>query len=74
MKIKTLSVLTLLLLTLLSTGCTTTTTTQDTEMLQKAYSTVYRINPQNYIVADSVHVYHVTVTLDGKVSSKVKIK
>lgn len=53
---------------------TTTTTSQDTQMLQKQYSTVYRVSEVRYICLDSVNVYDVRVTRDGQIKSIVKIK
>jgi hypothetical protein len=58
----------------ISCGDKLTTVSQDTQMLQSKYPTVYRINAERYITADSNHVYDVRVTSDGKILSTVKIK
>ena len=55
-------------------SCGTTSPFQDTQMLQKQYSTVYRVSTVRYICLDSVNVYDVRVTLDGQIESIVKIK
>ena len=55
-------------------SCNTTTSKQDTQMLQSKYQTVYKVNEWNYVTFDSAHVYHITVTSDGKIESTVKIK
>lgn len=47
---------------------------EDIQMLQKRYDVVYHINDARYICTDSLHVYHVRITLNGKVESIVKIK
>ena len=55
-------------------SCDTTTSKQDTQMLQSRYETVYRVNDWNYITFDSVHAYHITVTRNGQIGTKIKIK
>jgi hypothetical protein len=55
-------------------SCNSTSISQDTQMLQEHYSTVYRVDGQRYITADSLHVYDIRVTLDGQIYSIVKIK
>ena len=70
---KKLSVLLVTLVTLVSCS-NSTTMSQDTEMLQKKYSTVYRIDVGRYITCDSVDVYDIRITSDGKIFSTVKIK
>ena len=55
-------------------SCNTTTVSQDTQMLQSKYSTVYRVDQFKYVCFDSVHVYDVRVTTDGKIGTIVKIK
>lgn len=53
-----------------------TTSAEDMVMLQKKYpkSIVYRLNAQQYIIVDSVNVYDICVTGDGKEFTKIKIK
>jgi tRNA/tmRNA/rRNA uracil-C5-methylase (TrmA/RlmC/RlmD family) len=55
-------------------SCNTTSSKQDTQMLQSKYETVYKINELNYVVCDSVHTYHITVTGDGQIFATIKIK
>jgi len=56
-------------------GCNTTSTSQNTQMLQKHYQTVYKITPSRYVTVDSTGtIYDVTVTLNGGISSIVRIK
>ena len=62
----------------LMTSCTekSTTTEQDMQMLQNKTpnSIVYRVDSWNYILCDSLNVYHITVTGDGEIEAKIKIK
>jgi hypothetical protein len=62
----------------LITSCNekSTTTEQDMQMLQtkNPNSIVYRINSWNYISCDSLNVYHITVTVDGEIDTKIRIK
>ena len=53
-------------------GCTTPS--QDIETLQKHYSTVYKVNAGRYLCWDSIGVYDIRMTDDGKIFTKVKIK
>jgi hypothetical protein len=57
-------------------SCNNTTLSEDMEMLQKKYpkSIVYRIDAKQYIIGDSINIYDVRVTNDGKESTKIKIK
>jgi hypothetical protein len=55
-------------------SCNYTTSREDTQMLQSKYQTVYQLNLFNYITIDSIGVYHITVTKDGKIGTKIKIK
>ena len=63
-----------LALGILLTSCNTTSLTQDMQFLQTKYPTVYRVNPTNYICIDSIGTYHILVTMDGQIDSKIKIK
>ena len=63
-----------LALGILLTSCNTTSLTQDMQFLQTKYPTVYRVNPTNYICIDSIGTYHILVTVDGQIDSKIKIK
>lgn len=49
---------------------------QDIEMLQKIYPTVYSLHGGfQYITIDSNnHVYHIRVTVDGRINSRIRIK
>ena len=53
-----------------------TTTEQDLQMLQtkNPNSIVYRVDSWNYISCDNSNVYHITVTVDGEIDSKIRIK
>lgn len=66
--------LSVLALGILLTSCNTTSLTQDMQFLQTKYPTVYRVNPTNYICIDSIGTYHILVTVDGQIDSKIKIK
>jgi hypothetical protein len=55
-------------------SCNITSSKQDTQMLQSKYETVYKINELNYIVCDSAHTYHITITGDGQIFATIKIK
>ena len=63
-----------LALGILLTSCNTTSLTQDMQFLQTKYPTVYRVNPTNYICIDSIGTYHILVTMDGQIHSKIKVK
>lgn len=68
----------LLFVNLLSSCGPITTSAQDTEMLQKEYTTVYKVTTESYVCIDSTnHVYHVKVGTDGNDKSlhvKIRIK
>lgn len=66
--------LSVLALGILLTSCNTTSLTQDMQFLQTKYPTVYRVNPTNYICIDSIGTYHILVTVDGQIHSKIKIE
>lgn len=66
--------LSVLALGILLTSCNTTSLTQDMQFLQTKYPTVYRVNPTNYICIDSIGTYHILVTMDGQIHSKIKIE
>lgn len=66
--------LSVLALGILLTSCNTTSLTQDMQFLQTKYPTVYRVNPTNYICIDSIGTYHILVTMDGQIDSKIKIE
>jgi hypothetical protein len=57
-------------------SCNNTTLSEDMQMLQKKYpkSIVYRIDEEQYIIVDSINIYDVRVTNDGKEFTKIKIK
>jgi outer membrane lipoprotein-sorting protein len=55
-------------------SCGFTTSDQDKQMLQEKYQTVYSVNFSNYVVIDSVGTYHIILTSNGRVRSKIKIK
>ena len=55
-------------------SCNFTTSKQDTQMLQSKYETVYKINEFNYVVCDSTHTYHITVSGNGEIFATIKIK
>lgn len=61
---------------LLITSCGVTSTNSDMQMLQQKNpdAIVYRINVEQYVVCDSSNVYHVSVSYDGKIKTKIKIK
>lgn len=66
--------LSVLALGILLTSCNWTSPSQDMQFLQTKYPTVYRVNPTNYICIDSIGTYHILVTMDGQIYSKIKIK
>ena len=66
--------LSVLALGILLTSCNSTSPSQDTQMLQTKYPTVYRVDPTDYICIDSMGTYHIHVTLDGQIHSKIKVK
>ena len=53
-----------------------TTKEQDMQMIQhkNPNSIVYRIDAWNYVSCDSSNVYHITMTRDGKIKAKIRIK
>ena len=55
-------------------SCSATSTSEDTQMLQSKYIHVYNVDGYSYICFDSVHAYHVRVTIKGNIHSIVKIK
>jgi hypothetical protein len=60
---------------LASLASCSTSTSQDTQMLQKQYHTVYRIDETKYITIDSTGaIYDVRVTMKGEIFSIVRIK
>jgi len=64
-----------LILGMLISGCDATSSNQDTQMLQKKYETVYRVDISNYVTIDtSGNVYHIRVGYNGATESIVKIK
>ena len=65
--------LSVLALGILLTSCNWTTSLQDTQWLQTKYPTVYRVDPTDYICIDSMGTYHIHVTIDGQITSKVKV-
>jgi hypothetical protein len=69
---KKLIVLFSVLITLSS--CNVTTGREDTQMLQSKYQTVYQVDLFNYVTIDSIGIYHITVTRDGQIRTKIKIK
>jgi len=66
--------LSVLALGILLTSCNWTSTSQNTQMLQTKYPTVYSVNSIEYICIDSIGTYHISVTIDGQIHSKVKVK
>jgi hypothetical protein len=68
------TIISLIAITVILVSCTITSSSEDMEMLQKRYTTVYRVTDQSYVCADSTHVYHVKITMDGQIGSTVKIK
>lgn len=66
--------LSVLALGILLTSCNVTTPSQDIQFLQTKYPTVYKIDASNYICIDSIAVYHIRVTVDGQIHSKIKVK
>jgi len=74
-KLKLLSITTLMCVLFSMVGCSSNTTCkQDQQMLQRKYSTVYQINSLQYICIDTVGIYDVSVNMEGKIVSIVKIK
>ena len=64
-----------LILGMLISSCDATSSNEDTQMLQKKYETVYRVDLSNYVTIDtSGNVYHIRVTYNGVTESIVKIK
>lgn len=66
--------LSVLALGILLTSCNTTSLTQDMQFLQTKYSTVYRIDATDYVCIDSMGTYHIRITQDGQIHSKIKIE
>ena len=66
--------LSVLALGILLTSCNWTSTSQNTQMLQTKYPTVYSVNSIEYICIDSIGTYHILVTMDGQIDSKIKIE
>jgi|LakMenEpi06Jul10_1017301.scaffolds.fasta_scaffold00008_4 hypothetical protein len=59
---------------ILLTSCNWTSSLQDMQFLQTKYPTVYRVDVANYVCIDSIGTYHIRVTTDGQIYSKVKIE
>lgn len=70
---KLLLILGILFLTI---SCNDTSIKQNMQMLQTKYpkAILYKINSRQYIIIDSVKIYDVAITNDGKIESIVKIK
>ena len=66
--------LSVLALGILLTSCNWTTPLQDTQWLQTKYPTVYKVNYTDYVCIDSIGTYHIRVTIDGQIASKIKVK
>lgn len=54
----------------------TTTTKEDIQMLQSKFQTVYALDHHgwDYVVCDSINVYHITMGRTGNIETKIKIK
>lgn len=66
--------LSVLALGILLTSCNWTSSVQDMQFLQTKYPTVYRVNVTDYVCIDSIGTYHISVTMDGQIHSKIKIE